>query len=70
MVLLLIPFNNKQIIYDGGIMFDVSSIASAKIAGFWIYSKLKIKTLDGRIYTYSITQGKGNLKKMLASLGF
>ena len=39
--IIIIPFNNKQIVYDGGITFDRESILSAKIAGFWIYSKFR-----------------------------
>ena len=32
------------------------------------YSKLVIKTIEGRVYKYSITQGKNSVKQILKEL--
>ena len=66
--IVVIPFNNKTISYDKAISFDLSKIDTAKVKGAWLFSKLVIKTVDGRVYKYSITQGKSAVKQILSSL--
>lgn len=66
--IMIIPFNNRTIVYDKSLTFDVGQIETAKMCGFWIYSKLKIKTKDNRTYKYSVYQGKKAVKQILKSL--
>ena len=40
------------------------------MGGFWIYSKLKIKTKDNQKFKYSVTQGKKAVKQILKLMGF
>lgn len=68
--IMIIPFNNKAIIYDKSIAFDVEQIEEAKMSGFWIYSKSKIKTKDNQKFKYSVTQGKKAVKQILKLMGF
>ena len=68
--IVVIPFSNKEIKYDEGVMIDKSKIKSAKISsGLWS-SKLKIETVSGKSIAYSITQGKDAVKQILSKLGF
>lgn len=68
--IMIIPFNNKKISYDKAVEYETLEIDSAKIKGFWIYSKLVIKTTDGTVHKYSITQGKNSVKQILIELSF
>lgn len=68
--IVITPFTNKQILFENAIAFDKSIIKKAKTGGFWIYSSfLKIETNDGRVFKYSITQGKGSVKQILNNIG-
>ena len=68
--IVITPFTNNQILFEGALAFDKSSIKSAKVGGFLIYSAhLKITTHDGQTYKYSIIQGKGAVKQIVKNLG-
>lgn len=64
------PFTNNEILFEGALAFDKSIIKKAKVGGFLIYSSyLKITTTDGQTYKYSILQGKGAVKQIVKNLG-
>ena len=68
--IVITPFTNNQILFEGAIAFDKSSIKKAKVGGFLFYSShLKITTTDGQTYKYSIIQGKGAVKQIVKNLG-
>ena len=67
--IVFIPFSNKEIKYNEGFMFDRSQIRKAKVSsGIWT-SKLSLETVDGKTWTYPITQGKDAVKQILSKLG-
>lgn len=68
--IVITPFTNNQILFEGAIAFDKSAIKKAKVGGFLVYSShLKITTTDGQTYKYSIIQGKGAVKQIVKNLG-
>ncbi len=67
--IVIIPFSNKEIRFDDGLMIDKKEIRRAKVSGL-LTAKLKIETVDGKSNSYSITQGKTAVKQILAKLGF
>ena len=68
--IVITPFTNREILFDRAIAYDKENVFDARISGFWIYSKLKITTKDGKVHKYSITQGKSAVKQILINLGY
>jgi len=67
--ILVIPFNNKEIKYNECIFFDKTQLTNAKVSGI-LGKKLVLKTQDGKKVTLPITQGAGDVKKIISRLGF
>ena len=65
--ILVIPFSNKEIFYSKGLKFEKQKISSVSFKGL-LTKKLTIKTIDGQVFKYSITQGAGAVKTILNSL--
>jgi len=68
--IVIFPFTNKAILYDKGVAFDKQNVVSAKVGGFWIFSKLVVKTVDGNKHSFAIAQGKNAVKEIVKLLGF
>lgn len=66
----IIPYNYHNIEYNSGIGFDVRVIKKAKVTGdgLFIVSKLKIWTIDNRVHTYFISEGRRAVKEILRKL--
>lgn len=62
------PFTNNEILYNDAIKIDASGIKKAKVSGL-LTGKLVIRLNDNKKVTYSIMQGKSDVKKILKSLG-
>ena len=66
--ILVIPFTNKEILYDKSCAFEKANISSASVKGL-LSKSLIIKTTDNKEFKYAITQGAGDVKTILQKLG-
>ena len=67
--ILITPFSNKQIKYEGCVSIDKESIKSAKVGGL-LSAILVVVLKNGKTQKYPITQGKSAVKQILTLLGF
>lgn len=65
----IIPFLSTVILYEKAYAFQKDKIKKAKVGGFGVFSKIKITTVDGKLYVYNISQGRKDIKKVLEKLG-
>lgn len=66
--IIVMPYNNKQILFDQGVAYSRQNIASAQIKG--LFSKtLKLNFVNGQSVKLNITTGASEVKQMLNMLG-
>ena len=65
--IIITPFTNKSIDFDGRKEIDAKDIVEAKVSGL-LTGVLKVKT-NKETVKYPIVQGKGAVKQILSKLG-
>ena len=66
--IIVMPFTNKEILFDQGVAYSRQNIASAKVSGL-LSKTLKLNFVNGQSVKLNITAGAGEVKKMLNMIG-